>query len=74
MIALSITTYITNELQVKTLSFVTYLLRSYSDSLKQYERGIIDSVMLLLRQCPEESISTRKVGGGLKSIYNIIFS
>jgi hypothetical protein len=48
-------------IQVKTLSFLTFLLRSYSDFLKTFEPSIVKSVMMLLQRCPEESVGTRKV-------------
>lgn len=46
--------------QVKTLSFLTYLLRGSFDSMKPYESTIADCVIRLLRICPDEAVSTRK--------------
>ena len=47
--------------KVKTLSFLTFLLRGYSDFLKTFEPSIVKSVLMLLRRCPEESVGTRRV-------------
>lgn len=46
--------------QAKTLSFLTYLLRSYANELKPYEDRIATNVVALMTSCPRESISTRK--------------
>ena len=46
--------------QAKTLSFVTYLLRSFAADLKPYEDRLASSVVSLMKSCPRESISTRK--------------
>jgi len=48
--------------QVKTLSFLTFLIRSpqYVDWMRQTEHQIASSVLMLLRTCPPESISDRK--------------
>jgi hypothetical protein len=48
-------------IQVKTVSFLTFLLRSYSEYLKPFESSIVKSVLMLLQRCPEESVNTRKV-------------
>lgn len=46
--------------QAKTLSFVTYLLRSFSSELKPYEERLATNVVTLMTTCPRESIATRK--------------
>jgi transformation/transcription domain-associated protein len=46
--------------QVKTLSFVTHLLRPYGDHLKQYEDRLATNVLNLFQMCPREALTTRK--------------
>jgi transformation/transcription domain-associated protein len=46
--------------QVKTLSFLTYLLRGFADLMKPYEDRIATNVISLMTSCPRESIGTRK--------------
>lgn len=46
--------------QAKTLSFLTYLLRSFSSELKPYEDRLASNVISLMSICPKESVSTRK--------------
>ena len=46
--------------QVKTLSFVTYLLRSHSDLLRQYEADMASTVLSLLASCPADATASRK--------------
>lgn len=46
--------------QVKTLSFVVYLLRGSIEYIKPYESTIANSIFSLLLRCPEDSLSTRK--------------
>lgn len=46
--------------QAKTLSFLTYLLRSFSAELKPYEDRLASNVVALMSTCPRESIGTRK--------------
>jgi len=46
--------------QVKTLSFLTYLLRGFTDQMKPHEGRIAHSVVQLMKTCPSDSISTRK--------------
>ncbi|GAX24432.1 transformation/transcription domain-associated protein [Fistulifera solaris] len=46
--------------QAKTLSFLTYLLRSFSSELKAYEDRLASNVVSLMTICPRESVSTRK--------------
>lgn len=46
--------------QAKTLSFLTYLLRGFSNDLKPYEDRLASNVVALMSTCPKEFISTRK--------------
>eukprot|EP00941_MAST-03F_sp_MAST-3F-sp1_P001870 g1870.t1 len=46
--------------QVKTLSFLTYLLRGFADFMQAYESVISQCVVALLTCCPAEAINTRK--------------
>ena len=46
--------------QAKTLSFLTYLLRGFSNELKPYEDRLASNVVALMSTCPREFISTRK--------------
>lgn len=46
--------------QAKTLSFLTYLLRGFSNDLKPYEDRLASNVVALMSTCPREFISTRK--------------
>ena len=46
--------------QVKTLSFLTYLLRGSFESMKPYESAIAKCVIRLLKVCPDEAVGTRK--------------
>ena len=46
--------------QVKTLSFVTHLLRSYGDQMKPYEDRLANNVLNLFQMCPREAITARK--------------
>ena len=46
--------------QAKTLSFLTYLLRSFSSELKAYEDRLANNVVALMTICPREAVSTRK--------------
>lgn len=46
--------------QVKTLSFLTYLLRGFADQMKPYEDVMAHNVVCLLKHCPREALSTRK--------------
>ncbi|PKA60898.1 hypothetical protein AXF42_Ash006533 [Apostasia shenzhenica] len=45
--------------QVKTLSFLTYLLRSFADYIRNHEENICKSIVNLLVTCPD-SMSIRK--------------
>ena len=46
--------------QVKTLSFLTYLLRGFTDQMKPHQERIASSVISLLTYCPKEALSVRK--------------
>jgi transformation/transcription domain-associated protein len=46
--------------QVKTLSFLAYLLRGFSESLRPYQENIPKYVTNLLISCPSESAAIRK--------------
>lgn len=46
--------------QAKTLSFLTYLLRTFATELKPYEDRLATNVVALMTTCPRESIATRK--------------
>lgn len=57
--------------QVKTLSFLTYLLKSNADHIKSYEESICKSIVNLLVTCPPDSVSIRKeLLVGLKQVLN----
>ena len=47
-------------LQVKTLSFLTYLLRGFTELMGAYENAITKNVLSLLQMCPGEAVATRK--------------
>ena len=46
--------------QVKTLSFLTYLLRGFTDQMRPYEELMAQNVVSLMRNCPRDAVSTRK--------------
>jgi hypothetical protein len=46
--------------QAKTLSFLTYLLRTYVSELKPYESTFAGNVIALMAICPRDAISIRK--------------
>ena len=46
--------------QVKTLSFLTYLLRGYASEMAPYSDRIASSVIYLFKICPRDALSTRK--------------
>ena len=46
--------------QVKTLSFVTHLLRSYGEQMKPYEDRLANNVLNLFQICPREALTARK--------------
>jgi transformation/transcription domain-associated protein len=45
---------------LQTVSFLTYLLRSFADSIRSHEDSISKSIVNLLVTCPD-SVSIRKV-------------
>ena len=47
-------------LQVKTVSFIAYILRSYADSLKEFQDKIADAVIQLMLDCSSEAANIRK--------------
>ncbi|KAF7559003.1 hypothetical protein G7046_g5162 [Stylonectria norvegica] len=46
--------------QVKTMSFLAYLLRQYSSQLTEFLQTLPDIVVRLLKDCPREKSGTRK--------------
>lgn len=46
---------------MQTVSFLTYLLKSFADYIKQHEESICKSIVNLLVTC-SDSVSIRKVG------------
>lgn len=48
--------------QVKTLSFLTYLVRTmpYAEAMREYQTTIASSVVELLQICPPSAVATRK--------------
>ena len=46
--------------QVKTLSFLTYLLRGFSELMKPHEEAISKAVIALMIACPGDAVATRK--------------
>ena len=46
--------------QVKTLSFLSYLLRAFADQMRPYEDVMANSIVCLMKNCPREAISTRR--------------
>ena len=46
--------------QVKTLSFLTYLIKSFKEQMRPHQETIATSVVMLLKRCPDGSVSTRK--------------
>ncbi|KAH6600577.1 hypothetical protein BASA50_002141 [Batrachochytrium salamandrivorans] len=47
-------------LQVKTVSFVAYILRSFMALLKPYEEDVANGVISLMKDCPPDASATRK--------------
>ncbi|KAI8618395.1 hypothetical protein BC830DRAFT_946632 [Chytriomyces sp. MP71] len=47
-------------LQVKTASFIAYILRSFVQTLRPHQEEIADAIVGLLKDCPPEASSTRK--------------
>ncbi|KAF9958937.1 hypothetical protein BGZ72_010618 [Mortierella alpina] len=46
--------------QVKTMSFLAYILRGSANALRPHQNAIPDFVIRLLRDCPPEAAATRK--------------
>lgn len=46
--------------QVKTLSFLTYLIRGFSEQMSTYKERIAGNIVSLMQSCPTEAVSTRK--------------
>ena len=46
--------------QVKTLSFITLLLRPYGEHIKPYEDRLASNVLNLFNMCPREALTIRK--------------
>jgi phosphatidylinositol kinase/protein kinase (PI-3 family) len=46
--------------QVKTVSFLSFLLKQFQDLMKPYEESIPRSVVQLLQACPGDAVSIRK--------------
>ena len=44
----------------QTVSFLTYLLRSYAEQIRPHEAGVASSILSLLRTCPD-IVASRKV-------------
>ncbi|OAY67209.1 Transformation/transcription domain-associated protein, partial [Ananas comosus] len=59
--------------QVKTLSFLTYLLKSYADYIRSHEDSICKSIVNLLVTCPD-SVSIRKVRELLIALKHVLNS
>jgi transformation/transcription domain-associated protein len=47
--------------QVKTLSFLAYILRGFANMLRPYHNFIPPFIIRVLRVCPAESAAARKV-------------
>ncbi|KAJ3404672.1 hypothetical protein HDU80_002517 [Chytriomyces hyalinus] len=47
-------------LQVKTASFIAYILRSFVQTLRPHQEEIADAIVGLLKDCPPEASATRK--------------
>ncbi len=46
--------------QVKTLSFLTYVLRGCADKMQPYQNQLASAVLHLLMHCPSDAVSSRK--------------
>lgn len=46
--------------QAKTLSFLTFFLRTFTAELQQYDERLTTNVVAILTTCPRESIATRR--------------
>ncbi|KXS11669.1 hypothetical protein M427DRAFT_158085 [Gonapodya prolifera JEL478] len=47
-------------MQIKTLSFIAYILRNFIQNLKPYQQKIAEGVMALMKDCPPEMSAIRK--------------
>ncbi|KAJ3211873.1 hypothetical protein HDU67_004198 [Dinochytrium kinnereticum] len=47
-------------LQVKTVSFVAYILRMFQTTLRPHEDTIADAIVEIMKDCPPEAAATRK--------------
>ncbi|KAJ3100237.1 hypothetical protein HDU97_002421, partial [Phlyctochytrium planicorne] len=47
-------------LQVKTVSFVAYILRMFQTTLRPHEETIADAIVEIMKDCPPEAAATRK--------------
>ncbi|KAJ3340113.1 hypothetical protein HDU93_007338 [Gonapodya sp. JEL0774] len=47
-------------MQIKTISFIAYIMRNYIAQLKPYQSKIADGVMALMKDCPPEMSTIRK--------------
>ena len=46
--------------QVKTLSFLTYLLKGFASKMKDHMTRLADAVVHLFKNCPTEAVDTRR--------------
>jgi transformation/transcription domain-associated protein len=46
--------------QVKTLSFLTYVLRGCGEKMQPYQQDLANAVLHLLTYCPPDAVSSRK--------------
>lgn len=47
-------------MQIKTLSFVAYILKNFMGTLKAHQQAVADSVVMLMKDCPPEAPGIRK--------------
>ena len=47
-------------LQVKTVSFIAYVLRSFFPVLKPFQEQVANGVIALMKDCPPDASGTRK--------------
>lgn len=60
--------------QIKTLSFLAYVLRGYTAYMKKYAESIPQFVLRLLRDCPSEMSAARKVHESSTTLFHIAYS
>ena len=46
--------------QVKTLSFLTYLIRRFGEQMNNFKKLIAGNIVSLMQNCPSDAVSTRK--------------